>query len=96
MKGMGNSKSQPKRRLTRAGFWSTLVLWTMAFLGILLIAVERLSRLGLDLVGYVLLSLLIALLLVLAYLLRVAHRDSHTWDEEEARRKEWDRRGRAL
>jgi hypothetical protein len=32
----------------------------------------------------------------LAYLLRVRRHDSPFWDEEEARREDWDRRGRRL
>lgn len=91
----GAIKRQPKQGLTRAGFRISLFLWFISFPGLALIAIGRLSRLGLDFVGYGLLAVLMALLIMLAYLLRVRHRESHAWNEEEARQKERDRRGRA-
>ena len=42
------------------------------------------------------LSALVASLAGVGWLLYVRHRDSSFWDEEEARRADWERRGRAL
>nr|WP_245953579.1 hypothetical protein [Arthrobacter silvisoli] len=45
---------------------------------------------------YLMLAMLIICAVFTAYLLYVRHYDGHFWDEEEARRQDWDRRGRQL
>jgi hypothetical protein len=39
------------------------------------------------------LAMLIICAVFTAYLLYVRHYDAHFWDDEEARRQDWDRRG---
>ena len=47
-------------------------------------------------VPFPMVALLVLCAAGLAYLFYVRHRDGHFWDEEEARRADWDRRGRQL
>jgi hypothetical protein len=90
----------PKRlqpRMTRGGFHTQFVLWSI-------IAVLQLARLVGSLVvrtvwdpgDYLWLAMLILAAGYLVYLLHVRRHDGRFWEEEEARREEWDRRGRAL
>lgn len=45
---------------------------------------------------YLLLAALLVDMALFGYLLFVRHHDAHFWDEEEARRADFDRRGRRL
>jgi uncharacterized membrane protein len=49
-----------------------------------------------DAFRYLMLTMLIICAAFAGYLFYVRHHEGHFWDEEEARRQNWDRRGRRL
>ncbi|MFE4541038.1 hypothetical protein [Arthrobacter sp. NPDC056727] len=81
--------------MTRGGFRFQLFTWAFLTLNPIW---QLLSRPNEPWTGFCV--LMVAMLVLsagaLAYLLYVRHRDGHFWDEEEARRADWDRRGRRL
>ncbi|ALE06205.1 hypothetical protein AL755_13245 [Arthrobacter sp. ERGS1:01] len=91
----GPRRLQPK--MTRGGFRFQFVLWSI-WTGLQLVVLV--IRLGMgsvwDPVDYLVLAALILGVVFLVFLLYVRHHDGHFWDEEEATRDDWDRRGRGL
>lgn len=82
-------------RMTRGGFRFQIFMWAVLTLNPIW---QLVSRPGEPWTGFYL--FMVAMLVVcagaFAYLLYVRHHDGHFWDEEEARRADWDRRGRQL
>ncbi|WP_104140613.1 hypothetical protein [Arthrobacter sp. ZGTC131] len=91
----GHKRLQP--RMSRGGFRIQFVLWSiMAGLQMVIMVGNLLRGIVWDLGEYLALSVLILAVTYRAFLLHVRHHDGHFWDEEEAIRADWDRRGRAL
>ena len=89
----GRKRLEP--RMTRGGFrWQLVMVSFMAVNAIVQIAFRWNQAWGPFL--YLMLAMLIICAVFTAYLLYVRHHDGHFWDEEEARRQDWDRRGRQL
>ncbi|MBD1543589.1 hypothetical protein G9E11_15360 [Arthrobacter sp. IA7] len=92
---MPEGQKRPVRRMTRGGFRFQLFMWAFVTLNPIW---QLASRPDEPWTGFYV--LMVAMLVVsaaaFAYLLYVRHRDGHFWDEEEARRADWDRRGRQL
>lgn len=83
--------------MTRGGFRIQLVLWSIWTALQLVIAFRNLVVLTVwDPGDYLSLVALIFGVAVLGFLLYVRHHDGHFWEDEEAKRADWDRRGRAL
>jgi drug/metabolite transporter (DMT)-like permease len=81
--------------MTRGGFRFQLFMWAILTLNPIWQLASRPNEPWTEF--YVLMvAMLILCVAALAYLLYARYRDSHFWDEEEARRAEWDRRGRQL
>lgn len=83
--------------MTRGGFRIQFVLWSIWTVLQLVIVVRHLV-LGTvwDLGNFLFLAGLILGVAFLGFLLYVRHHDGHFWEDEEAKRADWDRRGRAL
>lgn len=90
-----HKRLQPK--MTRGAFRFQFVLWSI-FLALQLVVLVMNLYIGpaWGLGDYLSLATVILTALYLAFLLYVRHHDGHFWDEEEAARADWDRRGRAL
>ncbi|MEV8133480.1 hypothetical protein AB0O54_20330 [Pseudarthrobacter oxydans] len=90
----------PKRlqpRMTRGAFRVQFVLWSILLTLQLVVLIMNLSLLpAWDLGDYISLAIVTLTVIYLAFLLYVRHHDGLFWDEEEAARADWDRRGRAL
>ena len=89
----GKRRFQPK--MTRGAFRFHLTLWTlMAALQAFLV----LRRVGepWDELAYIWSALLVLAVVNIIVLLYTRHRDRGFWIEEEARRADWDQRGRQL
>lgn len=86
---------QPK--MTRGTFRVQIVLWSVFLALQLVVLINNFSKgSAWDLGEYLSLAMVILAAIYLARLLYVRHYDGHFWDEEEAARADWDRRGRAL
>jgi len=89
----GQKRLEP--RLTRGGFRFQLAMLALLTVIPVALLVSRMSDPWNEFH-----TLLVALLVLdaafLVYLLYVRRRDGHFWDEEAARRADWDRRGRRL
>jgi hypothetical protein len=84
-------------RMTRGVFRAQFVLWSiMAVLPLARLIGNLVMRTVWDLGDYLSLAMLILAVAYLPYLSHVRRHDGHFWEEEEARREEWYRRGRAL
>lgn len=91
----GRKRLQP--RMTRGGFRVQFVLWSiMAGLQLVMVVGNLLMGIVWDLGDYLSLVALFLSVAYLAFLLYLGHHDGRFWDEEEAIRADWDRRGRAL
>lgn len=84
--------------MTRGSFRFMLCIWTTQTAVSVLLALNALVwRRPSDLpFFFVAFGLFILCAIYLGYLLRVRRNDAPFWDEEEARRADWDRRGRQL
>lgn len=83
--------------MTRGAFRIQLVLRSIwAALQLSIVVLNPASRTVWDLGDYLSLAALILGVGYLCFLLYLRHHDGHCWDEEEAKRADWDRRGRAL
>jgi hypothetical protein len=95
-----NEPKRPRRlqpRMTHGGFRFMFVVWTaMALLQLVVLILFWMAGKPGDLGSYLRLATLLVALGGLVFLLYVRRNDRPFWDEEEARRAEWDRRGRAL
>jgi len=90
-----HKRLQPK--MTRGAFRIQFVLWSISTALLLVVVVVNLvagTVWGLG--DYLSLTALILGVAFLGFLLYVRHHDGHFWEEEEAKRADWDRRGRAL
>jgi hypothetical protein len=86
---------QPK--MTRGGFRVQFVLWSIwTALRFVLVIRNLASGTVWNLGEYLLLSALMFGMAFLGFLLYVRQHDGHFCEEEEAKRAEWDRRGRTL
>jgi len=92
---MSEGQKRLEPRMTRGGFRLQLVMWALVTINPVWQLVFR-SNEPWDGFHYLMAAILVACVGFLAYLLYVRHRDGHFWDEEEARRADWDRRGRQL
>jgi hypothetical protein len=83
--------------MTRGGFRVQFVLWSLwTALQLVMLARNLVVGTVWDLGDYLSLAGLILGVASLGFLLYVRHHDGHLWEEEEAKRADWDRRGRAL
>lgn len=83
--------------MTRGGFRYQLVLWSIwTVLQLVVVVINLVSDSVWDLGDYLFFTALILGVTYLLFLLYVRHHDGHFWEEEEAKRADWDRRGRAL
>ena len=83
--------------MTRGSFRFQFVLWSIWTVLQLVVLVMRLvSQTVWDPVDYLVLAALILGVVFVGFLLYVRRHDGHFWDEEEAERDDWDRRGRGL
>lgn len=90
----------PKRlqpKMTREAFRFRFVLWSVLLALQLVVLITNLTMLpAWDLGDCLSFATVTLTAMYLAFLLYVRHHDGHFWDEEEAVRVDWDRRGRAL
>lgn len=95
-----NDPGRPRRlapRMTRGGFRGLFILWAfMAVTQVVFLILRGAAGRGWDAGNYLSLATVLAASAGLAYLLHIRRHDKDFWDEEEARRSEWDRRGRQL
>jgi hypothetical protein len=83
--------------MTRGGFRAQFVLWSIwTALQLVVVVLNLASGTVWSLGDYLFSAALILGVGYLCFLLYVRHRDGHFWEEEEAKRADWDRRGRAL
>lgn len=83
--------------MTRGGFRFFFVVWTfMALTQLVVLILFWAAGRPWELGSYLWLATLLVALGGLAYLLYIRRHDKHFWDEEEAIRADWDRRGRQL
>jgi hypothetical protein len=83
--------------MTRGGFRGLFVVWTfMAVTQVAFLILRGMAGRGWDAGNYLSLATVVGAVAGIAYLLYVRRHDKHFWDEDEARRAEWDRRGRQL
>lgn len=94
--GAGRKRLEP--RMTRGSFRFMLCIWAGQTVISVLLALNALVwRSPSDPQAFFLaVGLFIVTAIYLGYLLRVRRNDAPFWDEEEARRADWDRRGRQL
>jgi hypothetical protein len=92
---MSEGQKRLEPRMTRGGFRFQLVMLALLIMNAILQLVAR-SNEPWDGFNFLMVAILILCAAFLAYLLYVRHRGGHFWDEEEARRADWDRRGRQL
>lgn len=97
---MSEAEEHPKRlqpKMTRGGFRVQFVLWSI-WTALQFVIVVRKLVLGTawNLGEYLFLAGLILGVAFLGFLLYVRHHDGHFWEDEEAKRADWDRRGRSL
>jgi drug/metabolite transporter (DMT)-like permease len=92
---MAEGRKRLEPRMTRGGFRFQLFVWAVLTLNPIW---QLLSWPNEPWDGFhiLMVALLVACAAGLAYLFYVRHRDGHFWDEEEALRADWDRRGRRL
>lgn len=81
--------------MTRGGFRLQLVMVALLAANAIVQIAFRWDE-AWDAFRYLMLAMLIMSAVFTAYLFYVRHYDGHFWDEEETRRKDWDRRGRQL
>jgi ATP/ADP translocase len=83
--------------MTRGGFRVQFVLWSAwSALQLVMLVGHLIEGTVWDLGGYLSVMALILGMAFLGFLLYVRHHDGHFWEQEEAQRAEWERRGRAL
>ena len=83
--------------MTRGSFRIQFVLWTAwSVLQLVMLIGNLVAGTIWDLGDYLSVIALILGAAFLGFLLYVRHHDGHFWEEEEAGRAEWERRGRAL
>ena len=83
--------------MTRGGFRFLFVVWTfIALTQLVALILFWVAGKPWEFGSYLWLATLLVALGGLVYLLLVRRRDRNFWDEEEALRADWDRRGRAL
>ena len=83
--------------MTRGGFRFQFVLWSIwTILQLVAVAINLAAGTVWDLGDDLSLTGLILGVAFLGFLLYVRHHDGPFWEEEEAKRADWDRRGRAL
>ena len=91
----GPKRLQP--RMTRGSFRVQFVLWSAwSVLQLVMLIGNLVAGTIWDLGDYLSVIALILGAAFLGFLLYVRHHDGHFWEEEEAERAEWERRGRAL
>jgi uncharacterized membrane protein len=92
---MSEGRKRLEPRMTRGGFrWQLVMVSFMAVNAIVQIAFRWNE--AWDAFRYLMLAMLIICAAFAGYLFYVRHHEGHFWDEEEARRQNWDRRGRRL
>lgn len=90
-----NRRLQPK--MGRSGFRLQVWLWSiMALVQLAFFSFKVGSPDPWILVDYLRLALMIGAISYVVYLFYVRRHDGHFWDEEDARRADWERRGRQL
>lgn len=83
--------------MTRGGFRLQFVLWSIwTALQLVAVIINMIVETHWDWGDYLFLTGLIFGVGVLGFLLYVRHHDGHFWEEEEAKKADWDRRGKAL
>ena len=83
--------------MTRGSFRVQFVLWSAwSVLQLVMLIGNLVAGTIWDLGDYLSVIALILGAAFLGFLLYVRHHDGHFWEEEEAERAEWERRGRAL
>jgi hypothetical protein len=83
--------------MTRGTFRFQFVLWSILLaMQLVALVINFSTGPAWDLGEYLALAMVILSTMYLAFLLLVRHHDGHFWDEEEAVRADWERRGRAL
>lgn len=92
---MSKGRERLAPRMTRGVFRLQLVMLTLITLGPIWQIASRWNEPWNEL-RYLMLAMLLICASFCAYLFYVRHYDGHFWDEEEARRQDWDRRGRQL
>jgi hypothetical protein len=81
--------------MTRGGFRYQLVMLILLTVIPVALLLTRADQ-PWDEFHFLLVAILVLDAAFLVYLLYARRRDAHFWDEEEARRADWDRRGRQL
>lgn len=90
-----HKRLQPK--MTRGAFRFQLVLWSIwTALQLVVVVINLAAGTVWDLGDYLAVTGLALGVVYVGCLLYLRHRDGHFWEEEEAKRADWDRRGRAL
>lgn len=92
---MSEGQKRLEPRMTRGGFRFQVMMLALLTMNPILQLLAR-SNEPWDGFHVLMVAILILCAAFLAYLLYVRHRDGHFWDEGEARRADWDRRGRQL
>lgn len=83
--------------MTRGDFRTQFVLWSIwTALQLVVVVINMVVDTHWDWGDYLFLIGLILGVGFLGFLLYVRHHDGPFWEEEEAKRADWDRRGRAL
>lgn len=83
--------------MTRGSFRFMFVLWSIwTSLQLVMLVGSLVVGTVWDTGMYLSLAALILGVGFLGFLLYVRHHDGHFWEQEEAKRADWDRRGRAL
>lgn len=94
----GRKRLEP--RMTRGSFrfilWAVIVQTTLSIILMLLNLDIGRAREWEPQAFFMAAALFVVNMIFLGYLLRVRRYDTPFWNEEEARREEWDRRGRQL
>jgi hypothetical protein len=83
--------------MTRGGFRFFFIVWTfMALMQMVVLILFWVAGKPWELSSYLWLAVLLVTLGGLVYLIYVRRADRSFWEEDEAKRADWDRRGRAL
>lgn len=95
------SEENPRKRvdpkMDRGSFRLQFIIWSVwTALQFLAVTVNALSGTAWAFADYLNLLMLVLGLAALGYLLYVRRRDENFWRDEEERRADWERRGRAL